>query len=106
MSNYWEGFICPICGEGFTLAQWEVRHNGDNGEEYHEDCCPECNEHPTDCTCDDCADVLRSAGYTLLGDDEDEDEYCGNCGALRPDCKCNDEQDNFYDDDPYGDLSL
>lgn len=43
-SNYWEGFICPICNQGFTLAQWEDRRSGDNGEEYHEDCCPECND--------------------------------------------------------------
>lgn len=42
--NYWERFSCPICGEGFTLAQWEVRHNGRNGEEYHKDCCPECKD--------------------------------------------------------------
>jgi uncharacterized Zn finger protein (UPF0148 family) len=43
-SNYWEGFICPVCGEGFTLKQWEKRHNGKNGEEYHEECCPECKD--------------------------------------------------------------
>ncbi len=60
MSNYWEGFICPVCGEGFTLAQWEERHNGKNGEEYHEECCPECKD-----------------GTAYDEDEEDDDEDTG-----------------------------
>lgn len=55
MSNYWEGFICAVCGEGFTLAQWEERHNGRDGEEYHEECCPDCKDgtHDNDDSDDD-----------------------------------------------------
>jgi uncharacterized protein YbaR (Trm112 family) len=72
--KYWERFTCPICKKGFTLEQWDKRHNGRNNEEYHEDCCPECkdgivydeDEHPVDCTCEECADILRSAGYELM----------------------------------------
>jgi len=44
MSNYWVEFLCAVCGEGFTLEQWDVRHTGRNGEEYHEECCPECKD--------------------------------------------------------------
>ncbi len=75
MSNYWEGFICPVCGEGFTLAQWEERHNGKNGEEYHKECCPECkdgtayddeedDEDNTDIvTCSDCGEIYNGVDY-------------------------------------------
>ena len=99
--EYWEGFTCPICGEGFTLKQWDKRHNGRNGEEYHDTCCPECKdgtaddedeeEHPVDCTCEECAEVLRNAGYELMddevlysaeydwADDDDEDTGLHQC---------------------------
>lgn len=43
-SNYWEGFTCPVCDKGFTLEQWDKRHNGKNGEEWHEGCGPECKD--------------------------------------------------------------
>lgn len=39
-----EGYRCAVCDQPFTVEEWEDRHNGRNGEEYHADCCPECIE--------------------------------------------------------------
>ncbi len=75
--NYWERFSCPICGEGFTLAQWEVRHNGRNGEEYHKDCCPECK----DGTAYDEEVICAACGLPITGED-----YANRVWGHEPGC--------------------
>jgi DNA-directed RNA polymerase subunit RPC12/RpoP len=39
-----EGYVCDVCGKPFAAEEWEERHWGDEGEEYHEACCPICAE--------------------------------------------------------------
>lgn len=34
--------LCAECGEPFTVAEWDERHSGDDGEDLHEECCPVC----------------------------------------------------------------
>jgi hypothetical protein len=34
---------CSVCGKLFTADEWEERHEDDDGEDCHEQCCPGCN---------------------------------------------------------------
>jgi hypothetical protein len=44
MSEIWKDYTCPVCGQGFTEQQWYVRHDGEDGDDIHEECCGECSE--------------------------------------------------------------
>lgn len=43
--TWWMDYECDVCGNGF-IDEWDYdnRHTGLNGEEYHDSCCPDCNE--------------------------------------------------------------
>lgn len=40
--------ICATCGEPITGPDYDARHWGSDGEEYHAGCCPECKEDEED----------------------------------------------------------
>ena len=41
MSDH-DNATCDACGKPFTKQEWDERHWGPYGEEWHEACCPVC----------------------------------------------------------------
>lgn len=35
--------VCPICGDTFTLTEWERRHSNSDGVDVHGECCDVCD---------------------------------------------------------------